>query len=139
MTNGWLSIYWVTPLVAWVVAQVLKVGIAAVGGGFRGQRPMFFSSGNMPSSHSSICLSVLTVIAGLEGLQSPEFGIMFTFTAITLYDAINVRRAVGEQGLVLQELVKPKKFYMAQGHRLSEVVVGGALGIIVGFVMLQIL
>jgi len=139
MGIGGLSVYWVTPLLAWLVAQLVKVMLAAFTGGFRGARPMFFSSGNMPSSHSAICLSVLTVIAGLEGLQSPEFGIMFTFTAITLYDAVNVRRAVGEQGLVLQELVKNKKFYTALGHKPTEVIVGGALGVAVGLVMLQIL
>lgn len=100
---------------------------------------MFFSSGNMPSSHSAICMSLLVVIASISGLGSPEFGIMFVLTSIVIYDAINVRRAVGEQGQVLKTLVKDKTFYMAQGHRPLEVIVGGIVGTAVGFGLLQIL
>lgn len=130
-------IYWLTPIVAWLTAQLLKVVVAAV----KGERKLhltFLSSGNMPSSHSAITVATLIVIAAIEGIDSSSFGVMFVVTSIVIYDALNVRRAVGEQGSVLSGLTD-RKFYTALGHRPSEVVAGVLVGVGVALVMLQIL
>ncbi|TDO78298.1 hypothetical protein DFR79_1293 [Halanaerobium saccharolyticum] len=73
-------------------------------------RPMnfytFFTSGGMPSSHSSF-VSALAITVGLKyGFGSDLFAIVTVFSLIVTYDASGVRRAVGHQANVLNNLVK---------------------------------
>ena len=134
-----LSIYLLAPGLAWLAAQVIKTVIALKKHEHLTVYEEFMRSGNMPSSHSSITVALLTVVGAREGLSSPEFGIAFVLTAVVLYDALNVRRAVGEQGLVLRMLAKDKIFFSAVGHRPVEVLAGSILGFMVAVFMLQIL
>lgn len=137
--SEWVSIYWVAPITAWLIAQIAKIAVAKVSGESRGLKPTLISSGNMPSSHSAITVSLLIVVAAINGLHSAEFGIAFVLTSIAMYDALNVRRAVGEQGEVLKSLTKGQQFYTAIGHKPSEVIAGSAVGMAVALVLLQIL
>ncbi|RAK09378.1 hypothetical protein C8C77_10682 [Halanaerobium saccharolyticum] len=73
-------------------------------------RPMnfytFFTSGGMPSSHSSF-VSALAITVGLKyGFGSDLFAIVTVFSLIVTYDASGVRRAVGQQANVLNNLIK---------------------------------
>jgi hypothetical protein len=66
----------------------------------------FFTSGGMPSSHSSF-VSALTITVGLKhGFSSDLFAIITVFALIVTYDASGVRRAVGQQANVLNNLIK---------------------------------
>jgi uncharacterized protein len=134
-----VSIYLLAPGVAWLAAQLIKTIIAMTKHEHLTVYEEFMRSGNMPSSHSAITVALLTVVGVRQGLDSPEFGIAFVLTAIVLYDALNVRRAVGEQGLILKALAKGQVFFSATGHRPLEVLAGSALGLIVAMLMLQIL
>lgn len=137
-----LSAYLLIPLVAWAVSQFLKYI-------FEGVRSktydytLLYKSGSMPSSHSALMVSLLTVIGFQLGIQSVEFAIVAVLAVIVLYDAVNVRRAVGEQGTVIARLLLTKKqkeqFYMAKGHTLLEVSVGSLIGFTVAAIMLQFL
>jgi acid phosphatase family membrane protein YuiD len=88
-------------------------------------------------------ISLLTVIGLQLGLQSVEFAIVAVLTVIVLYDAVNVRRAVGEHGLVISRLLQTKKqkdaFYTAKGHTIIEVAVGSLIGFMVAIMMLRFL
>jgi acid phosphatase family membrane protein YuiD len=137
--GDWFSIYWVAPLSAWVVAQAAKVAYAYARGDKSESRPTFLSSGNMPSSHSAITVALVVVIGVIDGIHSAAFGIASVLTAIVIYDALNVRRAVGEQGLALRSLIKESNFFNALGHKPTEVAAGAFIGILVAFVLLQIL
>ena len=58
---------------------------------------------------------------------------------IVIYDAVNVRYAVGEQGKLLNVIVmdhnyKKKKVKVVEGHTIPQVIVGGVLGIAIGLV-----
>ncbi len=65
----------------------------------------FFTSGGMPSSHSSF-VSALAISVGLKhGFSSDLFAIVTVFSLIVTYDASGVRRAVGEQANVLNNLI----------------------------------
>ncbi|MFW6267184.1 MAG: divergent PAP2 family protein [Halanaerobium sp.] len=73
-------------------------------------RPMnfytFFTSGGMPSSHSSF-VSALAITVGLKhGFSSDLFAVVTVFSLIVTYDASGVRRAVGQQANVLNNLIK---------------------------------
>lgn len=137
--DRWVSIYWVAPIAAWLVAQLIKVVIAMGKGNRSGLKTTFLSSGNMPSSHSAITIALLVVVAVRDGLHSATFGIAFVLTSIVIYDALNVRRAVGEQGEVLKELAGKRTFYRAMGHKPTEVIVGAIIGVGVAACLLQIL
>ena len=60
----------------------------------------------MPSSHSSF-VSALAITVGLKhGFSSDLFAIVTVFALIVTYDASGVRRAVGQQANVLNNLIK---------------------------------
>lgn len=66
----------------------------------------FFTSGGMPSSHSSF-VSALAITVGLKhGFSSDLFAVVTVFSLIVTYDASGVRRAVGQQANVLNNLIK---------------------------------
>lgn len=136
-----LSPYIIAPTAAWVVAQTAKYFVQAYKASSFKDMSFFYKSGNMPSSHSALMLSLLTVIGVRDGLGSGLFGVVAVLTVIILYDAVNVRRSVGEQGLILLDLAKKagytKPFYRAMGHQITEVAVGSFIGILAAVVVLQ--
>ena len=103
----------------------------------------------MPSAHSAFVVS-LTVIAGrLNGWNSVEFAICFAVAAVVMYDAMGVRRETGDQGKVINDMIrvledmgKPipveKKLKELVGHTPLQVVCGAILGIAVGFALMQL-
>jgi len=141
MNSDWLSIYIVAPVLGWLSAHIVKFVIGLT----KGQKDwrVFFRSGSMPSSHTAVVVALATVIAFRDGFGSPFFGIAATLGAIVIFDALNVRRAVGEQGKVLEALVKKSgvttPFFEAKGHTVTEVIVGAMIGLTVGGFLLQIL
>jgi acid phosphatase family membrane protein YuiD len=57
-----------------------------------------------------------------------------------MYDAVMVRRSVGEQGAAIQQLIKQSKHAVtlpraAKGHTPAEVLVGAILGVVIGLVV----
>jgi uncharacterized protein len=97
-----------------------------------------FESGGMPSSHSALVGSLTAAIGLQEGFMSPLFSICVVFSAIVLYDAAGVRRAVGEQAHILNQIIDdlfekgsfhPNQLSEILGHTPLEVVFGVLLGI----------
>ena len=134
------SSYLVAIVSAWLVAHIIKYAIAAL----RHQKLDFtrqlFISGGMPSSHAATSVAVWTVVLLVDGPSSVVFGLATLITLIVCYDAVKVRRSVGEQGEALQALIKASKKDIAmpraaRGHTPLEVFMGAILGLIVGFVV----
>lgn len=154
------SPYLIAALVAYFVGQAAKIILMTAR-----KRPVtlrdFFASGNMPSTHTASTVALTTVVGASEGLGSPVFAVAAMLTLVVAYDAMHVRRAVGEQGLVLRELIdrdsqqekllhnltaeldfrdgkqrqakgKLAKPYFSRGHLPVEVLAGGILGLAVG-------
>lgn len=136
-----LSPYIIAPTAAWIIAQTAKYLVQAYKASSFKDVSFLYKSGNMPSSHSALMLSLLTVVGVLDGFHSALFAVMLVLTVIVIYDAVNVRRSVGEQGIILLKLAKKAgiadPFYMAMGHRVTEVIVGSFIGILSAFVVLQ--
>jgi acid phosphatase family membrane protein YuiD len=138
------SPYIVVPFVSWFIAQATKFGLKALRGDVN--LKYMYKSGDMPSSHTAIVVALLVVLAFIDGIESAEFGIGAVFALIVIYDAFNVRRAVGEQGGVLSRLIEisrtPKqeretiKIREVLGHTPLEVFAGGLLGLVVGVSLL---
>lgn len=140
MNNQFPSIYLLAILFGWLAAHLVKFLLTLMAsGGKEKSLSIFFRAGGMPSSHSAAMVAVLVAIGGREGVGSTIFGLALAVTIIILYDAVNVRRSVGEQGDVLRKLAPKDKFFTAYGHSLTEVAVGSAVGLIVSWVLLQIL
>ena len=84
------------------LAQFLKI--------FTGKEKKFdfkriIISGGMPSSHSSF-VTCLSMLVGFDrGFASTEFAMTAVFAIIVMYDASGVRRAVGKQAELLNQIV----------------------------------
>lgn len=136
----WMSdyAYFVIPLFSWLIAQIAKIfikGIAESNWNWR----YIYRSGGMPSAHTTIVVSLCTVLAVRLGTRAPEFGIACTLAAIVMYDAINVRHAVGEHAVAIRALL-PAVFkkdqlkipiHQSYGHTPAEVLAGLVIGVVV--------
>lgn len=94
----------------------------------------------MPSTHSTSVVALLVLIGLRDGVDSGLFGLALLFATIVLYDAVMVRRSVGEQGSAIQMLIKMTGSSIplpraAKGHRPAELLVGAFLGGIIGVVV----
>jgi acid phosphatase family membrane protein YuiD len=99
-----------------------------------------YRSGGMPSAHTTVIISLCTVLAYRLGTKSPEFGIACILASIVMYDAINVRHAVGEHARALRAIV-PEVFkkgvpeditiHQSNGHTPLEVLIGLIIGVVV--------
>ena len=100
----------------------------------------FWGSGGMPSSHSAVVTSLATMIAKHEGFNSPIFAVACGFAFIVMYDACNLRKAVGNQAKFLNDLLKEKnttnyeKFQELTGHTVIQVIAGFVIGLVVGII-----
>lgn len=139
------QVLWVS-LTAWFVAQALKVvHTLIVDKHFNIWR--FIGSGGMPSSHSSFVVGLMTAVGLVHGWDSSIFAIAFVFSLVVMYDAAGVRRAVGKQAVIINQIIedwhtkknKPlneKRLKELIGHTPVEVIAGATLGIIIANLMI---
>lgn len=127
----------ITPLIGWVAAQGLKYIINLRKDGL--QMKDLYASGGFPSSHTTSTVALATYLGATDGWTSHVFGLAAMFTAVVMYDAIGVRRAVGEHARLLRELAAQKKvdykvrgMHTALGHTPLEVFGGLVLGVVIG-------
>ncbi len=130
-------------ILGWFVAQFIKL----VAGFVKKKGKLSFSdmiyymtkSGGMPSGHTASFVALDTALALIYGLDTPVFAVAVCATMIFIYDAVNVRYAVGEHGKLLNEIAesddnpktKPQK--IVEGHTIPQVIVGAILGVLMGF------
>jgi len=126
-------------LLSWLVAQILKV-LSTFAKEKRIDLYRLVGSGGMPSSHSSFVMGLSTAIGLKNGWTSDEYAIALAFALIVMYDASGVRRAVGKQAIILNQLIKDwqkhkpikeKQLKELIGHTPIEVIVGGLIGILI--------
>ncbi|HHT42625.1 MAG TPA: divergent PAP2 family protein [Firmicutes bacterium] len=127
-----------TSLLAWAVAQLLKIVTwAVVRGKWNFKR--LVEPGGMPSSHTAFVTSLATGVGLHDGFDSTLFALATVFALIVMYDAAGVRRAAGKQARVLNAIVEdlnrkelhPERLRELLGHTPVEVVVGALLGILI--------
>lgn len=130
-------------VVAWAVAQVLKLVIAtAVYHKF--DLTYLTTGGGMPSSHSALVCACVVSTAFVTGLDSPVFAVAAVMAFIVMYDAAHVRLETGKQAKVLNQLMRnlgesrPETFEEDLkeliGHTPLQVAVGAVVGVIVGLI-----
>lgn len=134
-------------IIAWAIAQTIKVIIESI---FARKLTLksFFASGGMPSSHSSFVCALSTIIGHTYGLDSVYFAICATFSLIVMYDAFNVRRSSGEQAKALNRIIEAlmnnhvldgeETLKVILGHSPLQVFAGMLLGVLVAITMVNI-
>lgn len=137
--------FFLTAMVSWTVAQILKVFIyAIINKSWDWSR--LFGDGGMPSGHSAT-VSSLAVISALNfGFDSFEFAIAGILAVIVCHDAMGVRLEAGKHAKLLNLLVDAfEKFSKNElpevvlkefvGHTPLQVITGIILGILCAFGM----
>ena len=108
--------------------------------GFREFVDCFTRSGGMPSGHTASFVALTTYFGMQYGFMSGLFALSAAMTAIVVYDAVNVRYAVGEQGKLLNIIAesdhnkKTRKMKVVEGHTIPQAIAGAILGIIIGII-----
>jgi acid phosphatase family membrane protein YuiD len=104
-------------------------------------------SGGMPSSHSAMVTSLVTVTGLRQGFDSEIFAVAVVLAMIVMYDASGVRQAAGQQAKVLNQIlrelfsgqpVSEKELKELIGHTPVEVLVGAGIGILYAWLWLYV-
>lgn len=137
--------FFITAVVSWTVAQVLKVFIyAIINKSWDFSR--LFGDGGMPSGHSATVSSLAAISALTYGFGSFEFAISGILAIIVCHDAMGVRLEAGKHAKLLNILVDSfEKFSKNElpevvlkefvGHTPLQVITGIILGILCAFGM----
>ncbi|PZM81765.1 MAG: divergent PAP2 family protein [Candidatus Melainabacteria bacterium] len=139
--RGWQVI--VVTVVCSCIAQLAKIVTKLVRTGHLDLR-LIAKTGGMPSSHSCCTVGMAVSVGLIEGFNSVSFAIALAFAMIVMYDAAGVRRTVGLQAKVLNQIMTelfsehPKlsseRIKEFLGHTPVEVLVGAALGAVIAVV-----
>lgn len=117
------------PLVVLILTELTKMLLENIRSGH--WHLALFRPGGFPSSHSAFVTSLLIIVGYKLGMESEEFAIAFVFAGVVWYDAMSVRRAVGEQAKALNQLQNIRHFAERLGHSFIEVLGGICFGAIV--------
>lgn len=139
-------------LLGMLIAQIVKIPIHYISKRELDWKLMF-STGGMPSSHTSTIIALTTAIGLMSGFHSNEFAICVVMSAIVMHDATGIRRHAGYHAEVLNKLMidfnrlietlknpnlmkteSKEKLKELLGHQPIEVFFGVITGIIVGIV-----
>lgn len=139
--RGWQVIL-VTVLCS-CIAQLAKIVTKLLRTGHLDFR-LIAKTGGMPSSHSCCTVGMAVSVGLIEGFNSVSFSIALGLALIVMYDAAGVRRTVGLQAKVLNQIMTelfsehPKlsseRIKEFLGHTPVEVFVGAALGAVIAVV-----
>ncbi len=129
-------------VLGWLLAQTGKL----IGDMISVRRPLTFKevvdcfvrSGGMPSGHTASFVALITFFAIKNGLFANITVLALAMGIIVIYDAVNVRYAVGEQGKMLNVMAMDgklkKKLKVVEGHTVPQAIVGGLIGLMVGVI-----
>jgi hypothetical protein len=138
-----MYIYILTPIVAFIIAQGAKVFLRSFHHKITWHDVFAYS--DMPSGHTAVTVSLVTILGLRLGIDSPIFAVAFVFATIVITDAIGLRNYLGQHGKTLNVLVKDLKedefldrSYPKQleriGHTPFQVIVGAFVGILTSLV-----
>ncbi len=135
--------YLIVPMLVWFAIQSFKVMYdLIVTKKFNFKRIM--GAGGMPSSHSAVVTALATMIGKYHGTDSAIFAISVIFACVVMYDAAGVRRAAGKQAKLLNKIIETpglsgvqvtERLVEVLGHTPTQVIVGAAIGIVVGLIV----
>ena len=127
-------------VLGWLVAQTGKLLgdlVSVKKMSFKQALDCFTRSGGMPSGHTASFTGLTVYFIIKNGIFANITVLALAMTIIVIYDAVNVRYAVGEQGKLLNVIAedknhKAKKLRIVEGHTIPQVCVGAVIGVIIG-------
>jgi len=128
----------IIPLIIWALSQGFKFFHRSYKTG-EFTLHNFLDYGGMPSTHSAIVSSLMTVVGIKEGIDSTIFGVTVIFASFIIHDALRLRSVVQEHSKMLNYLrddfsKQERRLYPLTneriGHKLSEVFAGIIVGIV---------
>ncbi|WP_201629838.1 divergent PAP2 family protein [Psychrobacter maritimus] len=130
-------IYAITPFFAWFVCGITKFILNCI----IEKRLAFdlIGYGGMPSNHSAIVTSIVSLIGFKVGIDIPAFGVALTLAYIVILDASSLRKQIEKHAIGinrLNQLNNNSVILLREriGHSKTEIFVGIAIGCLVGFV-----
>ena len=133
----------ISALVAWLIAQALKVPIEYLQTR-RMNWALLIQAGGMPSSHSALIVAITHGIGLTVGFNTPLFALAFAISMIVIYDATGIRRQAGKHAELINAMIndlaagnplKQEQLREVLGHTPLEALGGIALGLIVAQVI----
>ena len=129
------------PIITGLLAQILKFTIKSI----RRKKiswHLWEGYGGIPSVHTTLVISLITVIALSESITSSAFSVAIVFAVLTIRDALGLRKFLGDHGKILNMLISdmPEKYKSNSypehlrenlGHSMVEVIAGAGFGVIV--------
>jgi acid phosphatase family membrane protein YuiD len=127
--------YLLTPFIAWLIAGSIKFLINSLIA--KKAATDLIGYGGLPSNHSAIVCSMVTLIGLREGIEHPAFGVAVTLAFIVMIDASSLRKQIGKQAVALNRLAHiqaPGSSPLRErvGHSLIEIMAGVVVGVLVG-------
>jgi acid phosphatase family membrane protein YuiD len=122
--------YVLTPFLTWLIAGVLKF----INNSFKTRQLAFklIGYGGLPSNHSAIVMSMVTLIGLKEGIGDAAFGVAVTLAFIVTLDASSLRRQVGKHAEAINKLAADASDHQALRERMGHTRLEIAAGILVG-------
>ena len=128
---------------SWFAAQTIKFFIYGIL--YRKYRlERFLGSGGMPSSHTSLVVTLCLMTGFREGFTGTLFAIAACLAGVVIYDAMGVRRETGRQGEIINRILKEvlvdgkpiteENMKTLVGHSPLEVLGGIIVGVIIAFI-----
>lgn len=96
------------PFLAWCVSGCLKFLINYLR--FGDQARSLIGYGGFPSTHTTIVSSVVFLCGFKEGFTTPIFSLGLGMLLIIIIDAHGMRRKIGQQAKILNQLQEKKKW-----------------------------
>jgi len=124
--------YLITPFLAWLICGLTKFLVNSI----KSKRLAFdlIGYGGMPSNHSAIVSSMVSLIAFKEGIDSSAFGVSLTLAFIVILDANSLRQQIGKHAKAINEINRNGNIKLREriGHTKLEILAGISIGMITG-------
>lgn len=129
-----------------IISAVLSQGIKIIMNMIKDKKGIsitdFIVTGGMPSTHSALVTSLFVSLILDQGLSPLTIAAIVLFL-IVVTDSMGVRRTAGEEGKVLNKIIKLEKLnipamHYSLGHKPIEVLAGMVIGFFVSVVVLFI-
>ncbi|GAB01300.1 divergent PAP2 family protein [Acinetobacter venetianus] len=124
--------YLITPFLAWLICGLTKFLVNSI----KSKRLAFdlIGYGGMPSNHSAIVSSMVSLIAFKEGIDSSAFGVSLTLAFIVILDANSLRQQIGKHAKAINEINSNGNIKLREriGHTKLEILAGISIGMITG-------
>ena len=137
--------YLIIPFTALIITQFVKVVIDAYY-----HHPISMNSyGGMPSTHSALFASLVTVTWYYAGLASFEFAVSLILYLTIVRDAVGIRQQLGNHGAMLKQLIQEhehdhhhniphEKIITRLGHTPLQATIGSLCGIAISLTMIYL-